>query len=140
MQLTLKGFPETSSGFTYLWGKYVRGFDARQHCARCLIGDYSQVVTKTMQPGTYELDLPARPFDFFYLCGVSKRGYANNLHLAVRPSAGCSARAYTFNGGEFAISGALAVVIAPPHFTQETRKQWLTCRNWQFGHGQYAGA
>ncbi len=30
--------------YRYLWLKYVVGFDPRYHCARCLVGEYSQLI------------------------------------------------------------------------------------------------
>lgn len=131
--------PRATKDFRFLWGKFVRGFDPSVHCARCLIGSYSQVVRVGIAPGEHQLDLPAAPFDYFYLCGVTPK-WSTNLHLAVRPKAGAQARVTAHNGVEFLIEDAEAIEIVPLPIGHLGRgPQFTTCRNWQFGLQQYGG-
>lgn len=61
------------AGFMYFWLKYVRGFEQTQHCARCLIGDFSPQIGKLMLTENIihlERGAPAQ-FDYVYLCGVA---------------------------------------------------------------------
>jgi hypothetical protein len=90
-------------GFRYFWLKYVRGFDASQHCARCLVGSYEKRVHPTMPLGT-TLALNAGGAPFVYLCGVGPK-YTDNLHLAWRPVAGVRAEARTYRGELVSVEG-----------------------------------
>jgi hypothetical protein len=124
--------------FRYLWAKYVRGFNQRDHCARCLVGSFSKVVKPTMGPGDHVLDAPATDWEYFYLCGVT-RHWHTNLHLAARRSQGNVARVTAFNGAIFEIPSFEAIPINPlPVGFRGMNAYFTTCRNWQFGVQQYA--
>lgn len=59
------------TGFKYFWLKYVRGFDPTVHCAKCLLGDYSQKVNLFMPVNT-EIELNEfSDYKCLYLCGVT---------------------------------------------------------------------
>lgn len=124
--------------FKYLWAKYVRGFRQQEHCARCLIGEFSKVVKPTMGPGEHALDAKPTGWDYFYLCGVTK-SWHHNLHLACRRSPGALATVTAYNGAVFEIPDFEATPIQPtPVGFRGMNGYFTTCRNWQFGLQQYA--
>jgi hypothetical protein len=133
-------------GFPYLWVKYVRGFDMRQHCAKCLIGTFSEALNcaKGATPAKpwgadvatgvpIRLDEDGAPF--IYLCGVS-RGYvwSNNLHVFFRPKAGAKIWCRTWNGYQVNIENGerLEIPTLPDGF-RGLGKAFTTCRNFQAG-------
>ena len=94
------------TGFRYFWLKYIRGFDPTVHCAKCLIGDYSQKVSLNMPVNT-EIELNEfTDFKCLYLCGVI--GYRNNLHIPFVPSDNENdiITAETYRGDKVIITGA----------------------------------
>jgi hypothetical protein len=119
-------------GFRYFWLKYVRGFDASQHCARCLVGSYEKRVHPTMPLGT-TLALNAGGAPFVYLCGVGPK-YTDNLHLAWRPVAGVRAQARTYPGELVSVEGgeAMEIPALAPGF-RGLPSSFTTCRNFRFG-------
>lgn len=119
-------------GFRYFWLKYVRGFDAREHCARCLVGPYEKQVHPSMPLGS-PIALDPGDAPFVYLCGVGPR-YVDNLHLALRSLPGASAEARTYAGQLVTVEGAEALTI--PALASGFRGlpgPFTTCRNFRFG-------
>ena len=101
------------TGFRYFWLKYIRGFDPTVHCAKCLIGDYSQKVSLKMPVNT-EIELNEfSDFKCLYLCGVI--GYQNNLHVPFVPSDNENdiITAETYRGDKVIITGAKRLPIPP---------------------------
>src|SRR5256885_200358 len=88
-----------AKAFVWLWAKYVRGFNLRQHCTNAITGSYSRRLSAArnpdLGPGTVVFDeKPMNQFAAVYICGVAKRGYSgktnyiHNLHTAIRPRPG----------------------------------------------------
>lgn len=144
--LTFTGPGPKMPGFPFLWLKYVRGFDRREHCAKCLVGAFSGAFKKA-KGGTREkpwggdirTDVPIvldeTDAPLLYLCGVSS-GYkhANNLHVAFRPQHASVIEGRTWNGFKFVIENAeqLAIPALPAGFLG-LPASYTTCRNFQFG-------
>ena len=125
-------------GFNHWWGKYVIGFDPRVHCIECLVGVRSRRVNRDMRAdGTPYGMTEAATFDYFYLCGVTRR-WRDNFHLALRPEPEGSASAETFAGMTVDVTGAVAMPIpALPDGFQGLPASFTTCRNFQFGEAAY---
>jgi hypothetical protein len=134
---------EYLQGFRYFWLKYVSGFDQAQHCARCLLGNYSKLVnTAMLTERIVQLQEPAAaaPFDYLYLCGVAAPyQWERNFHLALRPAAPETiTEAETSNGFRVSVQGLEAVPIPTlPDGFQGLAKAYTTCRNFQFGVASY---
>lgn len=122
------------TGFKYFWMKYVNGFDASVHCARCLLGHYSQKVGLQMPVNT---EITIDEFDDYkciYLCGVI--GYVNNLHVAFVSSDNEEdiITAETYLGDKVIITGAKRLPIPPlPNGYNGLPLAYTSCRNYQFG-------
>lgn len=134
--LTIHSKSERLTGFRYFWLKTVRGFNASTHCARCLIGDYNADVKADMKTGVeIKLDYPEGVI--LYLCGVSvPYRWVNNLHIAMRAKPGVSFFVEAYNGDRVTIDGAELITFddrAARELYPERGKQFLTCRNFQFG-------
>lgn len=129
---------ERTSEFKYLWAKFVTGANLDVHCAKCLLGPYSKVIRVGMELGESILDAPVKPFDFFYLCGVTAR-WETNLHLAARRAPGKTAKVTAFNGTVFEIPDfELIPIHALPVGFMGKLKAFTTCRNWQFAVQEYS--
>lgn len=138
--IRLRGAP-----YRYFWLKYVDGFDAKVHCARCLIGNYSglvnwrnprlnEMLTKGVSGSMNEFQS-----EFVYLCGVDSRGYAYNLHLPMRTSPG-EVVVYENDTIQVEAHGFSRVEIHKvPGAKDEVPWQFETCRNWQFGWEYFPG-
>jgi hypothetical protein len=89
-------------GFLHLWAIYVRGFNAQQHCQRCLRGPISKLITSGRTPIRQEIVLDeTRDFSVVYICGVSSGRVSDrsssNLHLPLRPVPGEYFECETYN-------------------------------------------
>jgi hypothetical protein len=116
-----------TANFKYLWLKYVKGFDITEHCAKCLLGEYEKQVSPK---GIFTGDLPIAPY--YYLCGVSMPFvWANNFHLAFEAKEG-STLVIERNGIVLVIDNAVELEIKPPTIQLTHKKEFTTCRNWQF--------
>lgn len=92
----------TPDAFMWLWAKYAVGFNERYHCTNCLRGRYSHRFSKAKNPHLatdHEIVFDEQTHHrAIYICGVARNGYsvkknyAHNVHLAIRPSPGISAR------------------------------------------------
>lgn len=127
-ELTIK------ADFKYLWLKTVRGVDLTQHCARCLIGEYD----KRISPGKKVICGLDLKDSVYYLCGVAlPYKWENNFHLAFRPSQG-KALEYESNGIKVIIKDAERLPISQNYIDwtcpTASKKQYNTCRNYQFAH------
>ena len=132
-------------GWKYFWAKNVRGFDPSVHCARCLIGSYEKKIG-TRAPVNTEVDLINHNVgDLLYVCGVAQPyKWANNFHMACRVTGSMQdvAADLMAGGDAFIVRGAAKVP-----FDAETAqrqfagrgKDYLTCRNFQFGAELAAG-
>lgn len=127
-----------SSKFKYLWLKYVDDYDLNNHCAKSLIGCYSKKINnKTIK----NIDLVLNEFNsrVYYLCGVSiPFNYNNNFHLAFKYSKN-NIISIKEKGIETTILNAERILIQKQDFYNHekgSRKQFYTCRNWQFAYQQ----
>ena len=124
------------AGFRYFWLKTVRGFRPGVHCAQCLVGDYCEAVSARMAANR-KVALVYEPGTILYLCGVaSPYRWSFNAHLAmeVAPGKRCSATLYT--GDVVEIEGAQALAFSDAAAKErfpDRGKEFLTCRNFQFG-------
>lgn len=139
------GLPRTPlPGFPYFWLKYVNGFDARYHCANCLVGTFHRGFWSTMKiPAVHVLNQGGAGWRYAYLCGVAETRWADNLHVPVEFAAGEEVEVTTHNGTRVHITNARRVDI--PWLDDGWNgfpRSYTTCRNFQFGvqHFGYDGA
>ena len=124
----------TSANFRYLWLKTVEGVKLSEHCAKCLVGSYEKGIGST----TKELTDLALGGDIYYLCGVSTPyKWENNFHLAFAKEEGSTVE-YESNGISVVIENARRLPISTEYIDEADpnagKKQYSTCRNWQFAH------
>ena len=126
--------------FRYLWLKYVRGVDLNVHCADCLLGDYSELVSPELGLEEHDLTLDEYQGEIFYLCGVSKPyNWDRNFHLAFRHAPG-----EKFTCEEHGVSVTIANAQRIDFETFDARNKakgpnrsklvFNTCRNWIFAN------
>ena len=123
----------TDRMYKYLWLKYVTGTNLSVHCARCLLGEYEERFKAYMR-SIYNLELRDAPV--YYLCGVAyDRIWRHNLHVAFVPAAGQEiiidndfCRLKIVNARRLEISTRFIDWSNP----LSRRKDYHTCRNWQF--------
>lgn len=139
--LTIISKSERLTGFRYFWLKTVRGFNPSTHCARCLVGEYDAKVKADMPTGEIEIDY--REGTILYLCGVSAPyRWINNLHLPMQVSKGVSFFVDAYNGDRIVVHGARFMPFddrAARQLFPDRGKQFLTCRNFQFGAHHFRG-
>ena len=120
-------------GYSYLWVKYVTGFDGRYHCANSLRGTYHWPLgVPIFTPSRHTLN--AHPFRYVYLCGVAQTRWADNLHIPMEHAPGETIDDVTYNGVPIHIQNARRLEI--PWIEDGWRdfpRSYTTCRNWQFG-------
>ena len=119
-------------GFSYLWVKYVTGFDGRYHCANGLRGTYHWPLgVPIFTPSSHTLN--ADKYRYIYLCGVAQTRWADNLHLPMEHALGETISDVTYNGVPIFIQNARRLDI--PWIEDGWRdfpRSYTTCRNWQF--------
>lgn len=120
--------------FRYLWLKNVVGVDLTQHCARCLLGKY----VENISPRTHSHPEIELRDGVYYLCGVSlPYVWDKNFHLAFSYCEG-SRIEYENNGISVVIENAQRMPIMETYIDESHPKAWKkefrTCRNWQFAH------
>jgi hypothetical protein len=129
-------------GFRYFWMKSVTAFNPSTHCARCLVGDYESKIGAAMHTGI-KVDLDYREGTILYLCGVSvPYRWVNNLHLPMRVKAGVEFFADTYLGERIVVQGAELLTFddrAARELHPQRGKEFLTCRNFQFGAHHFRG-
>lgn len=121
----------------YIWLKSVESVDLYHHCARSLVGQYSNVVNKN-QYEYEDIELDFSSTGIYYLCGVSKPyRYQNNFHLAFRENKGSS---ISIDNDTFSciVEDAESLPITPDFIDYSLpfakRKEFNTCRNWWFAN------
>lgn len=124
---------DVNAPFRYLWLKRVAGVDLSVHCARCLKGQYINISPRN--PHTTDIPLAN---GIYYLCGVSMPyNWAKNFHIAFEYSEG-SRIEYANNGISVVIENAIELPISESYIDQTDQNAWKkefrTCRNWQFAH------
>ena len=128
---------ENNRNWMYLWGKYVTGINLNNHCAKSLLGNYSKKIDKN-KASESNIKLDEFNSDIFYLCGVSKPYKWNeNFHLAIRYKEGNNI-VINRNGLYLEIENAeeLPIIFDINKCTHEkkNKKDFATCRNWQFAY------
>ena len=136
MCITIKKL-ENNRNWMYLWGKYVTGVNLENHCAKSLLGNYSKKIDKN-KASESNIKLDEFNSDIFYLCGVSKPYKWNeNFHLAIRYKEGNNI-VINRNGLYLEIENAeeLPIIFDINKCTHEkkNKKDFTTCRNWQFAY------
>jgi DNA repair photolyase len=135
------GLPDTPKlrlrGYTYLWIKYVTGFDARYHCAAGLKGGYHWPNgAQQFTPTTHTLN--KHPYQYIYLCGVAQSRWADNLHIPMEHAPGETIEDVTYLGVPILVQNARRLDI--PWIADgwnDFPQSFTTCRNWQFGIKYY---
>lgn len=120
--------------YMYIWLKKVEGVDLDKHCARCLLGEYDNRISKsTLEEHDLELQ-----DGIYYLCGVTyPYKWADNFHLAFRNKKGSNI-SYEYQGIRVEIKDAERLPIDARYINQSNKhtgqKAYSTCRNWQFAN------
>jgi hypothetical protein len=134
IRVTVIGGPRLV-GYTYFWAKTVRSFQPGHHCASCLVGEYCVTKPREPWPMNTELRIGLDGARYLYICGVSKRGWDHNLHVALDPKVrGKPLQIEMEQGQRLLVRGASRLVIpALPDGFDGRSMRFTTCRNWQFG-------
>ena len=124
-------------GFSYLWIKYITGFDARYHCATSLKGKYHwELGVPIFAPSSHILD--THPYQYIYLCGVAETRWADNLHIPMHHAPGETITDTTYTGVPIIIQNARRLDIPwVDDGWNDFPRSYTTCRNWQFGIAYY---
>ncbi len=131
------------SGFLHLWAIYVRGFDDRFHCQRCLRGRLSARVKTYTTPVEEEIVLNEEVgFDSVYVCGVARgeisKRRVNNLHLPLEQTPGCSFDFDAYNGYTIHVSNARLLEIPElPDGWMGLPREFCRCCNFRFGVSRF---
>lgn len=126
-------------GFIHLWAVYVRGFDSRYHCQRCLKGRVSRRITTSSTPVGSDLLLDEDgTYSAVYLCGVArgprKLRALNNVHLPLENDVGSSYERRTYNGYIVQVTNARRLEIPElPVGWRGLPEAYLRCCNFRFG-------
>lgn len=122
--------------YKYLWCKEVSAVTLGVHCARCLVGNYNTAFHGGIMAEIRNVVLPESKW--YYICGVSSdRNWSHNLHIAFVYAAGqeiiiddefCTC--HIMNARRLDISTKYIDWSLP----QSRRKEFSTCRNWQFAN------
>ena len=95
--------------FLTLWAKYVRTPNIEQHCQNCIHGPYSKKFSRLNPDFNDQLVIEMDETDDFraiYFCGIHKKGYEHNIHLAVVPCPGNHA-VWDFDGWHVEIENGM---------------------------------
>ena len=118
--------------YHFVWLKYVTGFNLKQHCAKCLLGEYEKRITRDVLEYA-DVELP--PSDYYYFCTVGR--YVDNIHLAfvAAPGERIDIDTRYFRA---VIENARRIEFDDSRIDQNLpeagRKEFYTCRNWQFAN------
>lgn len=129
---------EVKARFRFLWLKYVDSVDLNQHCAKCLLGEFSKKISNqiTLQENIALDEVIPK---YYYLCGVSlPYRWIKNFHLAFKYKEG-STLEIDENGISLIIKDAELVRILPYDMRKRkhskiVRPEFNTCRNWWFAN------
>ena len=129
------------TGFRYFWMKRVRGFNPREHCAGCLVGEYERRWGPKMKAGEW-VDIEWAEGAIVYLCGVaSPYIWKHNFHLVVKIGGTGTVEAPLWNAGRVEVQGAERITFddrAAKELFPNLGVKFLSCRNFQFA-AQYFG-
>ena len=135
IRLIFTGSGPRVRGYPYLWIKSVEGFNHREHCAKCLKGDFIRTGGHYVPPVNEWRELPMPPkAKAIYVCGVSSAGYAHNLHAPLVPDPGADPiHIELMHGQSLVIEHAKMLIIPPlPDRWHGLPKVFTSCRNFQF--------
>lgn len=127
------------TNYKYFWAKWVTGFDPRDHCAKCLVGEWERRINPNIiSPARVELD--HRPGEILYICGVAEPyNWWKNFHLVVLTGSGVATRRMS-NGMVVTVQGGTEIPFGPEAakelYPRKGRK-FLSCRNFQFGASKF---
>lgn len=129
---------KTDETFGYLWLKYVTGFNLEQHCAKCLLGEYSSAFQFGRQTtALHNEELNEHPARYYYLCGVTKPyRWMKNLHVAFEYAEG-EILEYKDEKTYILIENArqIPIVAQKQYMTiHGGTPSYNTCRNWRFAY------
>jgi hypothetical protein len=116
--------------FKYFWIKYVNGFDPSKHCARCLIGEYSSLLSYRERRDLAGAVLDEHASRFIYICGVTPK-WKWNVHVAGICKPGESFELQD-ERVELRLTNFQRIEIVPD-LGPPAHRAFATCRNWQFG-------
>lgn len=129
---------EVIAKFRYLWLKYVDSVNLDVHCAKCLVGEYSQKIKNTTK-NEFDISLDEQIPKYYYLCGVSQPyKWENNFHLPFKFSQGkvlsvvekgISIRIY--NAERILFNTLPMIKKSHPNIS---KKEFHSCRNWIFAN------
>nr|WP_302577923.1 hypothetical protein [Methanobrevibacter arboriphilus] len=126
---------KVKSKFRYLWLKYILKTRLSVHCATCLVGEYSKHISPQLK-SKENIILNEAPAKAYYLCGVaSPYNWNKNFHLAFIEKEREIIN-INENGIEICIENAKRIPITVDDidwdYKHANKKEYNTCRNWQF--------
>ncbi len=139
MEPAIKLITKTDA-FQFLWLKNVKGFDLREHCYDCLIGNRSKLIP-TNEGRKYPENFKAEgkieePIPYAYLCAVLpwKKGMEANVHILMEPNEN-SEFTHEDSNIQAVVTGMRRLEIKPlPTKAQEVLSElYWRCRNFQAG-------
>lgn len=144
-----------TSAYKQFWLKYVWGFLPKNHGAKCLVGEVSRLILKSAGKPAYpaalkfEGEVTEYKAPFLYLCGYSRNGMKDNLHLAMEfedlePIDGIDPvpNRIEFEDANvrFVGVGLRRLEIVPPNDIDALPELFKLCKNWQFGWTMFPSA
>lgn len=132
--VTFAGPGPKVSGYPYLWVKAVTGFVHTAHCAKCLKGPFLKTSNDWVPPPNVrkEYELPAKA-KALYICGVSRQGYAHNLHAPCEYAPGEVFSIEMVDRQTLIVEDArLLTIPALPDKWRGLPKSFTTCRNFRW--------
>ncbi len=121
----------------YFWIKSVKSVNLNVHCARCLVGEYSNFAEFGKHEGTHKDFQIKNEAPFYYMCGVHKsNNWHRNFHLAFIYKEGSEIICHR-DGVDCIIENAEQISIVEnkelmSRHSNGSKRQFNTCRNWQF--------
>lgn len=133
--------------YAYLWLKEVHGTDLTHHCARALLGRFHNELRDKYDPwrdglvpyNPFPMEFRLAPAKAYYVCGVTEDFiWSRNAHLAFVPDESEGWRSHTNQGITVRTLGLSRVTFGEsdidPKDPNRGRREYRTCRNWQFAH------
>ena len=135
IRLIFTGTGPRVRGYPYLWIKSVEGFNHREHCAKCLKGDFIRTGGHYVPAINEWREIPMPPkARAIYVCGVSSHGYAHNLHAPLVHDPGADPIHIEMDHGQHLIVEHAKMLMIPalPDRWGGLPKTFTSCRNFQF--------
>ena len=131
--VTFEGHGRRVVGYTFLWIKSVHGFDARFHCAKCLKGTFLKPTGDWVPPLNVRKEYVLAPkAKALYICGVSRRGYAFNLHAPCQPDDSAPPLVVPMTDDQRLVieQATLMTIPSVPNGWNGLPESYTSCRNW----------